>query len=559
MSSSFQVVIRADAGGLTGTGHVMRMMALAQALNQRGGSVTFAVVECPDGLRNRLIREGFGLEILAGCELGSAEDCHQLLALAARLGASWIGLDGYAFRKDYQAACQAKGYRVLCVDDHEYEDSWSVDALLNQNLHAPQRRDHYKSVAGDAALWLGTDFALLRNEFWRRATVKPKAEGEPLHVLVTMGGADPPNATTLILEALALLPHVEVRTSVLVGASNPHRSSIDALVAKHPGRFEIISAVERMSDLLELMDGVITAGGSTCWELLWACKPGAVLVIAENQQPIADSLDQSGLMVSLGNVIGQGASELAARLEKWLSTCAQPSPSNSVDGKGALRVAAALEGRYSITIATAGEGWLRPHLEQLKTTFEAQGHRVVLASKPDEMLGGDFLFLLSYWGIVSPSVLNRYLHSLVVHASNLPNGRGWSPATWSILDGCTRLPVCLLEASDKVDRGDIYYRDEVELCGDELIEEWRELIVRKTAELCLKFVANFPKVLDSRERQPEEGTYFPRRGPADSKLDPSKTLEQLFNQLRVVDNTVYPAFFDLNGHRYILRIEKQSV
>ena len=42
---------------------------------------------------------------------------------------------------------------------------------------------------------------------------------------------------------------------------------------------------------------------------------------------------------------------------------------------------------------------------------------------------------------------------------------------------------------------------------------------------------------------------------SDSRLDPDDTIAQQFNLLRVVDNERYPAFFELLGRRYILKIE----
>ena len=39
--------------------------------------------------------------------------------------------------------------------------------------------------------------------------------------------------------------------------------------------------------------------------------------------------------------------------------------------------------------------------------------------------GGDICFLLSCNEIVPRSVLSQYIHSLVIHASDLPRGRGW--------------------------------------------------------------------------------------------------------------------------------------
>ena len=35
----------------------------------------------------------------------------------------------------------------------------------------------------------------------------------------------------------------------------------------------------------------------------------------------------------------------------------------------------------------------------------------------------------------------------VVHENALPQGQGWSPLTWRILKGASRLPITLLEAT----------------------------------------------------------------------------------------------------------------
>ena len=65
----------------------------------------------------------------------------------------------------------------------------------------------------------------------------------------------------------------------------------------------------------------------------------------------------------------------------------------------------------------------------------------------------------------------RFRHNLVVHASDLPRGRGWSPMTWRILEGADRLTVTLFEAIDELDAGDIYAQAELVFEGHELIDE----------------------------------------------------------------------------------------
>jgi methionyl-tRNA formyltransferase len=65
----------------------------------------------------------------------------------------------------------------------------------------------------------------------------------------------------------------------------------------------------------------------------------------------------------------------------------------------------------------------------------------------------------------------RFRHALVIHASDLPKGRGWSPHIWSILRGDDHLTVSLPVADDPVDSGAIFTREIVPLAGTELYDE----------------------------------------------------------------------------------------
>jgi methionyl-tRNA formyltransferase len=127
--------------------------------------------------------------------------------------------------------------------------------------------------------------------------------------------------------------------------------------------------------------------------------------------------------------------------------------------------------------------------------------------------------------------------------------------TWRVLEGCDRLVVSLIEAQDPVDSGDIYAKDHVTLKGSELLPELQALVGDSTVRLCATFVRRAAAGPVRGEKQVGEPTYFPRRGPEDSRLDPNESIVSQFNLLRVVDNERYPAFFDHLGRRYKLKIE----
>jgi methionyl-tRNA formyltransferase len=144
---------------------------------------------------------------------------------------------------------------------------------------------------------------------------------------------------------------------------------------------------------------------------------------------------------------------------------------------------------------------------------------------------------------------------LVVHESDLPKGRGWSPLTWQIRDGADHIPVTLIEAAEAVDSGPVYAQRWIAFEGHELIDELRAAQAEATHALCRAFVDHYPNSTAQGREQTGEATYYPRRRPADSELDSERSLAAQFNQLRVADNDRYPAFFEWRGQRYVLQIE----
>ena len=110
------VVIRADAGPAIGTGHVMRMMALADACCQLGARVTMLCGDIPGGLEQRLIRRGIDVQQLQSATCDHA-DALETVATARRLDADWIVLDGYRFDPQYQQTVSSEDAVLMMMDD----------------------------------------------------------------------------------------------------------------------------------------------------------------------------------------------------------------------------------------------------------------------------------------------------------------------------------------------------------------------------------------------------------------------------------------------------------
>jgi hypothetical protein len=214
--------------------------------------------------------------------------------------------------------------------------------------------------------------------------------------------------------------------------------------------------------------------------------------------------------------------------------------------------------RRSIAILSDASSWINDRIPALVARWLDQGHRVLWAHEIAELSPADFCFYLSCGRIVAASVRAQFRHNLVVHESDLPRGKGWSPLTWQILEGADRIPVTLLEAADKVDSGVIYLQEWIELAGHELVDEVRVQQAEATFRLCQRFIDEFPGIVAEAREQSGEETFYPRRQPADSGLETARSLAEQFQLLRVCDNARYPAFFELEGHTYDLAITKRD-
>jgi methionyl-tRNA formyltransferase len=186
-------------------------------------------------------------------------------------------------------------------------------------------------------------------------------------------------------------------------------------------------------------------------------------------------------------------------------------------------------------------------------------HDVELLQSKSQLSGGELLFLISCSEIIKETDRSKYLATLVLHASDLPKGRGWSPHVWEILQGAEHITLSLLEAEDKVDSGRIWVKRQIPVPTDALWDEINHLLFKAEVELIDLAVKQFGRLTPTVQTNVEQASYYPRRTPPDSQLDPNKSIAEQFNRIRVCDPNRFPAFFELHGKKYKLILEKLDV
>ncbi len=191
-----------------------------------------------------------------------------------------------------------------------------------------------------------------------------------------------------------------------------------------------------------------------------------------------------------------------------------------------------------------------PVLSALHNLCERRKENFILRNHLETVTNGDILFLVSCHAIVKKDVRDRFKHTLVLHASDLPNGRGWSPYVYEVLAGKKLITLSLLEAEDKVDTGAIWLKKQIPLSGNELFHEINNALFSAEIELIERAVDEYDQITP--QPQIGEASYYPRRAPKDSEIDVNKTLAEQFELLRICDPERFPAFFEYRGRKFKL-------
>lgn len=202
------------------------------------------------------------------------------------------------------------------------------------------------------------------------------------------------------------------------------------------------------------------------------------------------------------------------------------------------------------------KSWFMPYGQCLKERLQKEGFSVSLVNEQTEVPVSDICFLLSCTRIVKSDFLMRNRHNIVVHASNLPKGKGFTPAKWQILEGSNRITLTLFEAVEAIDAGPYYIKKDIVFSGYELMDEIHEKLAETINTMCVEYIKNIEKYRPI--NQVGEETFFKRFTEEDDKLDIDKSIRQQFNHFRIADNENHPLWFEIDGHKYNLKIEKRT-
>ena len=587
-----KVIIRVDASVEIGTGHVMRCITLAEELRNHNFEINFITRNHKGNLIKFIQQKGFTTHILPS---------PQQKLIHKSDYASWLGDSQINDAKQSLSFLQKDEPYLLIVDHYGIDTIWETlirphvtwltviddlanrkhlcDILVDQNWYAKKTKTRYANLVPEHCnCLLGPQYSLLTPEYANFASLVPPHKGILQRILVFLGGSDPDNVTGKIIQSLMSPIFRHLIVDIVIGINHPCKEEIE-LQAEQRAYTYVHYNLPSLAGLMIQSDLMIGAGGSTTWERLCLGTPSLTVTIADNQREYTKALSVEGYISYLGDISSLTPSSIAHTLELIIK---QPQKLQEQSNKGKKLVPGngsqmvtkellkykdynynqptptLLKDRYSILILSDHDSWIAPYILSYSSDLKNKGHIVQISNSIKGVNYADICFFLSFGQLVPKDFLSRHKHNLVVHESDLPHGKGWSPLTWQVLEGKSTIPVTLFEATEKVDSGVIYCQKHITLEGHELISEIRQLQAKTSLELCNYFISNYPSILKSATLQNGKESFYPRRTKKNSKLDPEMTIAEQFNLLRVVDNTRYPAFFTYRNHTYLLKIERDT-
>jgi methionyl-tRNA formyltransferase len=173
---------------------------------------------------------------------------------------------------------------------------------------------------------------------------------------------------------------------------------------------------------------------------------------------------------------------------------------------------------------------------------------------PDRPLDYRLIVPWNYRKIIKQA--ERFGNVVVMHSSNLPEGRGWAPIYSAFREQKTEYVISGIFAADEVDAGDIIIRARFPLESGHTAPFIREVDNEISLVLIAKILEKWPGGTIKAIKQSGAGSYRARRLTQDNEVDINKTLEDLLPHLRGVESN-NPAFFYFNGLKYLIEVRPE--
>lgn len=289
-----KIIFRTNGGKDIGLGHVYRCISLAQAIRDLDGGTIISFVANNEV---KTLIEEYKFEVISSDTFDNKD-----IQIIENQKPSLIIFDSYLASNDYLKNLSKISKLIIFDDNNDVYDSSIPYKIINGNLHAlslnyTNKHEHF----------LGPKYLVMKKEYWANekehnnrmynSQKNDRKDANVMSVLITTGGTD---FNKIMLRFIRAFKELKINKKLVIGPlyEEKYIEKIEKEVFNEES-FELIYKPKTLKNYIKDSDYIITAAGSTVYEVLTLDKFPIIYVLADNQKAIAKELEKYGI-INLG-------------------------------------------------------------------------------------------------------------------------------------------------------------------------------------------------------------------------------------------------------------------
>lgn len=271
-----KIIIRTLGGEGIGYGHYYRCISLAKAIKIVDENIDIIFLINQE-LKNLMSNTDF--DFIVSNNLN--EDYDNI----SRFKIDLFIFDSYLGDNEYLKKVKEKAKLMLIDDNNDIYDTSIPDIIYNGNIHAEKLG--YFPIKNQLKL-LGPKFLIMKEEYWGSSLNKDTNKDG---ILITTGGID---EYGISLEMLKQIKNIDSQIRVIIGPGykDDYIKKIEDIINDN---IELIYKPNSLKDYILSSKIVVTAGGSTVYEVISQKSIPIIFSLADNQDLICKELSQMGI------------------------------------------------------------------------------------------------------------------------------------------------------------------------------------------------------------------------------------------------------------------------
>lgn len=277
-----RILFRCDSSSTIGLGHVKRCLVLAKRLKEcnKNLKILFATQNLHGNINQEILKSGFSIYSI------SNNSVQMLDYFVKGLQINFLIIDSYDIDYIFEEQLKIKNPNLKILSFDDMIKPHCTDIVINHGIQAKEK-EYKKILSKDTKLFCGSEYTLLRDEFWETKKTKVVRNS----VAIMLGGNDILNLTSKIVDLLLEINN-KYKITVITTSVNPN---IDKLNPK----LEILIDISNIAEVLSYKELIICSSSGALFEVMALKKKFINIEVAENQKVVGEFLKRKKIKTTI--------------------------------------------------------------------------------------------------------------------------------------------------------------------------------------------------------------------------------------------------------------------